>query len=127
MRRTLIIALLVLAVSLAACLAGAGYVGRSVAEADGLRAQAERAVSLGDGDGAARAIQTMGERWRARERVLELMTSHDALADVRGAVGDALICLDNGDTGECLRALSAAGVALERIRAAEAVRLANLS
>ena len=46
MRRTLIIALLVLAVSLAACLAGAGYAGRSVAAADGLRAQAERADEI---------------------------------------------------------------------------------
>ena len=126
MRRTLIIALLVLAVSLSACYAGAGYVGKSVDEADDLRSQAVHAVSLGDRDGAARLIQAMDARWRARARVLELMTSHDTLADVRGAIGDALICLNNGDAGECLRALSAAGVALERIRVTEAVRLVNL-
>ena len=64
--------------------------------------------------------------WLERERVLELLTSHDALSEIRGGIEDALLCLERGEALEFARAMAGVRAGLERLRMAEAVRLMNL-
>ena len=126
MRRTLIIALAVLALSVSVCAVGATAVHGALGQADGLRQQAVQAMRLGDAAGALRAMQSLHQLWGAQWRKLELVTSHDALSDVQGSIEDALVCLEHGEQLEFLRAVSDMSTALGRIRATESVRLMNL-
>ena len=126
MRRTIIAALAALALSLGLCAAGTSAVNRAVAEAERLRQSAEHAARLGDVDTAKSELRALYDHWERRGRVLELVTSHDALFDARGGIVDARLCLENGDRGEFLRASAALAVALERLRVTEAFRWENL-
>ena len=126
MRRTAIFALVVLALAAGIVSSGATAVNAAVRDAGALLQRAETAICRGDGPEAVRAIDALDGYWRERVRMLEALTSHDVLYDVRDAIGDAALCLANGDSQECLRALTGAGAALERIRVAEAVRWMNL-
>ena len=126
MRRTLITALVVLIISIALCVASTCAVGVAVKRADDLRLQAEHAAKLGDRAGALKQVLAMSESWQSASRWLELMTSHDTLSDVRVAIEDARICLENNERAEFLRASEAVAAALERLRATEALRLMNL-
>ena len=126
MRRTLVIAAVVLALSIALCAVSAALVGRVIGGAESLRLSAMRAAEAGD---LARARALAGQLlsdWQADEKTMELITAHDALGEVEASLQDALICLDAGNAVEFLRAASEAGAALHRIRVAEAVRLMNL-
>ena len=126
MKRTMILAAAVLALAVILCLTGTAAVDRAVDEAEELRQTAENAARTGDLTAAIRSAQALRDHWDDRGKVLELITSHDALSDVRGALTDALLCLEHGEIEEFFRASAAAGVALERIRVTEAVRWGNL-
>lgn len=126
MRRTLITALAVLIIAIALCVASTWAVGGAVKRADDLRLSAEHAAKLGDRAGALKQVLAMSESWQSDNRWLELMTSHDALSDVRVAIDDARVCLENNERAEFLRACAVMAAALERLRATESVRLMNL-
>ena len=119
-------ALIVLVLSVALCAVSTLAVGRAVGRAEALRLSAERAARLGDADGALSQMRALEANWREDGRWLELVTSHDALSDVRGGIADALLCLEAGNRTEFLRASAAVAAALERLRATEAVRMMNL-
>ena len=126
MKRTIILAAAVLLLAAAVCGLAASAVSRAVDEAEALRQAAEQAARQGDLTAAGQSVRTLLDRWDDRGRVLELITSHDALADVRGPMTDALLCLEQGQVEEFVRASAAARVALDRIRATEALRWENL-
>ena len=126
MKRTLIVALVVLALSVAAISAGIAAVSDAIERAGQLGAIAANAARMGDSRSALSAIAALDAHWRARSRILELFTAHDALSEVQSAIGDAGLCAEAGEDLECLRALARTAAALERIRVAEAARLANL-
>ena len=126
MHRTLITALVVLVLSLAICGVSTWAVGSAARRADAMRVSAERAANQGDEVEALRATLAMQQRWQSDSLWLELMTSHDALSDVRSAIADALACLENGSRAEFLRASAVIAAALDRLNATEAVRLMNL-
>lgn len=126
MRRTLIIALAALVLSVALCIVGTAAVNRAVSEAEGLRQDAERAARLGDVDSARSALRALYDHWERRGKVLELITSHDALLEARADIADALLCLENGEKTEFYRASAALAVSLESLRVTEALRWENL-
>ena len=126
MKRTIMLAAAVLALALTLCAVGSAAVNQAVNEAEMLRHAAEQAARQGDMTAAIRSAQALRDHWDDRGKALELITSHDALSDVRGALTDALLCLEHGEIEEFFRASAAAGVALERIRVTEAVRWGNL-
>lgn len=126
MRRTLILALLALLLSAALCALGTASVSRAVDAAEGYLHRAECDARAGELDSAAEAIRALELDWRRRWPMLELLTVHDALADVEGAAADARICLENGSPGEFYRAAAGLTAQLKRVRDTEAVRLANL-
>ena len=126
MRRTIVIASVVLALALALCTAGALAVNRAVAGAGALLEQARRAARLGDIDAARARARELYEFWERRGRVLELITSHDALFDARSGIEDARACLEQGEREEFFRAAAAVAIQLERLRITEAFRWANL-
>ena len=126
MRRTLLTALLVLLLALAVCLGGTRAVAGAVGRADTLRQEAERAARLGDTAGALQRVEAMISSWREDGRWLELVTSHDALSDIQGAMNDARQCLENHARAEFLRASATLAADLERLRITEAARVVNL-
>ena len=126
MKRTIILAAVVLALAVTLCCAGTAAVESAVDQAEALRQTAEDAARRGDITAAIRSAQALCDHWDERGRVLELITSHDALSDVRGPLTDALLCLEQGQLVEFFRTSAAAGVALERIRVTEAFRWENL-
>ena len=126
MKRTVFLALLALAFSAVLCVTGTCSVNRAVRRVEALRIQAEQAARAGDLETAAAQLRTMAGDWRRREKVLELVTAHDALSDVQGAIADALICLENGERVEFYRSSAALGAALERMGVTESVRFMNL-
>ena len=126
MRRTLILAVAVLALSVALCAAGAGAVSRAVESAAGYLEEAKRDARDGDLAGAAEQLRALSGDWQRRGRALELVAAHDALSDVKAAAEDALLCLEYGQDAEFARACAGVEAALERMRMAEAVRVMNL-
>ena len=126
MRRTLIAAVAVLATSLMLCAASAMLVERSVDNAVQYLASAQKAARTGDTAQARTHMRRLSDQWEADGRWLELLTAHDALADVRGDIADALLCLDSGDRQEFLRACAGVSADLERLKMTEAVRVMNL-
>lgn len=126
MRRTIIIALTVLALAVALCAVGTGAVNRAVAGAQALLEDATRAARLGDVNAAREAVRALGAHWDRRGRVLELITSHDALYEARGGIEDARICLEQGEKDEFFRAAANVAIQLERLKVTESLRWANL-
>ena len=120
------IAIAVLALSAALCLASANAVNGAVTRAGNLLREAETAARHGDTAGALRRVRTMEADWRADGRWLELVTAHDALTEIQGGIADARLCLENGDRHEFLRAGAGVAAALERLSVTEAVRWMNL-
>lgn len=126
MRRILITALAVLAISTAICLISAWAVSGATQRAEDLRQSAEHAAKLGDTEGAMKYTRAMKEAWQRESRWLELIISHDDLSDVQSGIADAQACLENGDRDDFLRASAAVAAVLERLRTAESLRLTNL-
>lgn len=126
MRRTIVVALAVLALACALCGAGTHLVHRAATEADTLYRQAERAARLGDTNGAMEAVDALEAKWRQRRPALELLTGHDALSDVQASIADARVCLENNQRVEFLRACAAAREALEYLMATESLHVLNL-
>lgn len=126
MRRTIIIALTVLALAVALCAVGTCAVDRAVAGAEKLLETARHSEYVGDVDRARAAMEELYAFWEKRGRVLELITSHDALYEARGGIEDARICLEQGQREEFFRASAAVAIQLERMRITEAFRWANL-
>ena len=126
MRRTIIVAVVVFALAASACAAGSAALGGTVRRAEALGQQAAEAVRAGDFRTAVDRARGMLTLWQAKWPVLELLTAHDALSEVRGSIEDALTCLEAGDALEGLRALGGTTAALERIRITESIRLMNL-
>ena len=126
MRRTFIVALVVLILSAALCAASAVAVRGAVGSADALRLQAVRAAEAGNAPEAMAAAQQLMAHWKACGRFMELVTSHDALGDVEADIADAIICLKDRDLPEFRRAAARVEASLRRIRIAESARLLNL-
>lgn len=126
MRRTVIAALAALILSLALCVAGVTAVNRAADELQALRLTVERDARLGNAAAARRGMRTIDEKWARWEGPLKLIVSHDALDEVRLAVADATICLEQGRREDFFRASAAAGIAIDRIRSEEAIRWENV-
>ena len=126
MRRTIVAAILVLALALGLCALGHAAVNKAVAEAEELLDSARRAARLGDIDTARLHVRKLYDSWQKRWGALELIASHDALFDARAGIQDALTCLEQGDRGEFFRAGAGLQVQLERLRDSESLRWANL-
>ena len=126
MRRTLMLAVVTFALSVALCAAGAGAVRRAVSSASAYLEEARQAVQIGDMDGAARSLRALKQDWQRRGHLLELVTAHDALSDVKSAAQDALLCLQYGQSAEFSRACAGLEAALEKMRMTEALRVMNL-
>ena len=126
MRRTTLIAAAVFLLSVALIASGTLAVAQATDRAGALLQAAAEAEQRGSASEALRQMTALQRYWREQSGVLELTTSHDALADVQGGIADALICLETGAHAEFLRACAAVNTALERLRSTEAVRLMNL-
>ena len=126
MRRTMLMAATVLVTAVALILTGTLSVNRATQRAGMLLQASAEAARWGDLGEAFRQMTALEGWWRQQAARLELMTSHDALADVRGGILDALLCLSEGERVEFLRSCVDIGMALERLRAAESPRLMNL-
>ena len=126
MRRTLWIALGVLVVSLALCIVSTKLTGKAMDDAEARLQSVEEAARAGDTREALTRMTRLRDKWRGWSHTLELTMSHDALADVERGIVDALLCLENDDPREFLRAAAGVRVALTRIRVTESLRLMNL-
>ena len=68
----------------------------------------------------------MAVLWRKKEPFLEVMTSHDAIHEVKLGIIEAQICLECGDHDDFLRTISIAGEGLEHMESVEMLSLSNL-
>ena len=126
MRRTLILTLAVLSCALAVCWVSRGTLNATVDEARLLHDQALLAENSGDSGRAVELLVRLAQLWRDRERLLELLASHDALHDVAAAITEARICLECRDHDDFLRTMSTVNMGLEHLMDEEAVRWENL-
>lgn len=126
MRSTLIALLVVVALAAGVCACARAHVLRSTDELEDMRAAAAERLRVDDARGALQAIAALERRWAEVVPSLEIFASHDALHEVACELSDARVCLEAGDVDDCLRSLVRLGGALEHIRAAEEISLANL-
>ena len=126
MRRTLIVTLAVLAVSVAVCLLGMRALDGTVARAQALKNEAVLAAEEGDIDRAKALMIQLAELWKDRSDALEMLASHDALHEVTTGIVEAQICLECGNHDDFLRTISVMGESLGHICDVEAFRLSNL-
>ena len=127
MKRTLVLTLGVLAVSLAVCLWGGRTLNHVIREADALRSAAVLAAETGDADRAKELMLRLARLWRDRSDAMEMLASHDALHEVTTGILEAQICLECGDHDDFLRNMAVMGEALGHLVDEQAFRLANLS
>ena len=126
MRRTLILTLLVFALSFAVCLSASVFLKDTIEEVRFLHNEAVRYVEMENPARAKEIMVQMAELWRKKEPVLSMISSHDAIHDVKIGIIEAQICLECGDHDDFLRTISIAGEGLEHMASAEKLSLSNL-
>ena len=126
MRRTMILTLTVLTISLSICAVSLLIMAGIVDQARTLRSEAILAVQKGNSVRAQEILVELAELWREKSDLLEILTSHDALHEVKTGIIEAQICLECDDHDDFLRTLSTVGEGLEHIFDVEAIRLSNL-
>jgi len=125
-RRTLILTLSVLILALSACAGASAYLRDVIGEVRYLHNEAVRRVESGETDKAKEIMVQMAILWREKEPFLEVITSHDAIHEVKLGIIEAQICLECDDHDDFLRTISIAGEGLEHMESVEMLSLSNL-
>lgn len=126
MRRTLILTLTVLILSLGSCAGSAAFLGGVIEQARYLHNEAVRYVEADDPTKAKELMVELAALWRKKEPILEILTSHDAIHEVKLGIVEAQICLECGDHDDFLRTISITGEGLEHMKSTEALSFSNL-
>jgi hypothetical protein len=126
MKRTLILTMLVLILSLSVCTGTSAVLGHIIEETRYLHNEAVRCVENNDTEKAAEIMVQLATLWREKEPFLEMITSHDAIHEVKLGIIEAQICLECGDHDDFLRTISIAGEGLEHMDSVESLSLSNL-
>lgn len=126
MRRTLFLTLSVLFISVAICTASLITLNDTMEKARILRSEAVLAVESDDPERAKEIMVELAELWKEKADILEILTSHDALHEVKTGIIEAQICLECGDHDDFLRTISIVGEGLEHMNDVEALTLSNL-
>ena len=126
MKRTLLLTLAVLALSVLSCVGSSLFLGSVIEEVRWLHNEAVRCVENGQHSRAAEIMVQMATLWREKESLLEMITSHDAIHEVKLGIIEAQICLECGDHDDFLRTIAITGEGLEHMRSVEALSLSNL-
>lgn len=126
MRRTLLLTACVLIVSLSICTISLLTLTQILDQARALRSEAILAVEEDNPTRAAEIMVELAELWKEKENLLEVLTSHDALHEVKTGIIEAQICLECGDHDDFLRTISVVGEGLEHISDVEAISVSNL-
>lgn len=126
MRRTLLLTVFTLLLAIAVCALSAHFLGDVIDEMRYLHNEAVRCVESDDTDAAREIMVRMAMLWREKEPFLEMMTSHDAIHEVKLGIIEAQICLECDDHDDFLRTIAIAGEGLEHMRSTEALSFSNL-
>lgn len=126
MRRTIIITSSVLIISLCICAFTCIFLGDVIEKARYLHNEAVYCVESEDTVQAKELMVELAALWREKEPVLEIITSHDAIHEVKLGIIEAQICLECGDHDDFLRTISIVGEGLEHMRSTEALSFSNL-
>lgn len=126
MRRTLVITLCVLVLALSVCTGASRFLENVISQERFLHNEAVRYVESGKTEKAREIMVQMAALWREKEPVLEILTSHDAIHEVKLGIIEAQICLECGDHDDFLRTISIAGEGLEHMKSVEMLSLSNL-
>lgn len=126
MRRTLVITLCVLVLALSICTGCSLFLKNVIGDVRHLHNEAVRYVESGNPEKARELMIQMATLWREKEPILEILTSHDAIHEVKLGIIEAQICLECGDHDDFLRTISIAGEGLEHMRSVEMLSLSNL-
>lgn len=126
MRRVLILTLAVFLVSMAICTTSLLTLNSIIDEARELRSEAVLSVENNDVRHAKEVMVELAMLWKEKAGILEFITSHDALHEVKTGIIEAQICLECDDHDDFLRNISLVGEGLEHIFDVEALRFSNL-
>ena len=126
MKRTLTLTLAVLFFALAVCTGGSIFLRDVIGKVRHLHNEAVRCVEADDIASAKQLMVEMAVLWRRKEPFLEVITSHDAIHEVKLGIIEAQICLECGDHDDFLRTISIAGEGLEHMESVEMLSLSNL-
>ena len=126
MRRTAIMTLSVFLIAVAICTVSLLMMSNIVERARILRSEAILAVEDDDPERAKELMVELAELWKDKSGLLEVLTSHDALHEVKTGIIEAQICLECGDHDDFLRTISTVGEGLEHIYDVEALSISNL-
>lgn len=126
MRRTTIMTLSVFLIAVAICTGSLLMMSNIVEHARTLRSEAILAVEDDDPERAKELMVELAELWKDKSGLLEILTSHDALHEVKTGIIEAQICLECGDHDDFLRTISTVGEGLEHIYDVEALSISNL-
>ena len=126
MKRTLILTLTVFILSLSVCAGTSAALGRIIEETRYLHNEAVRFVENNEPEKAAEIMVQLAALWREKEPFLEMITSHDAIHEVKLGIIEAQICLECGDHDDFLRTISITGEGLEHMDSVESLSLSNL-
>lgn len=126
MRRTAIMTLSVFLIAVAICAVSLLMMSNIVERARTLRSEAILAVEEEDPERAKELMVELAELWKDKSGLLEVLTSHDALHEVKTGIIEAQICLECGDHDDFLRTISTVGEGLEHIYDVEALSISNL-
>lgn len=113
-------------IAVAICTVSLLMMSNIVERARTLRSEAILAVEDDDPERAKELMVELAELWKDKSGLLEVLTSHDALHEVKTGIIEAQICLECGDHDDFLRTISTVGEGLEHIYDVEALSISNL-
>ncbi|MGN1007241.1 MAG: DUF4363 family protein [Aristaeellaceae bacterium] len=125
MRRTILITLTTLLISLALCTMSHIHVTRVVKHARHLRTEAIEAIDVDDAQRAETVLVELAGFLDEEQGWLEVLCEHDDLHEIKAAIIDAQASIEFGITDDFYQAIYRFGESLEHIADVESVRLTN--
>ena len=125
MRRTILITLTTLLISLALCTMSHIRVTRVVKHARHLRTEAIEAIDVDDAQRAETVLVELAGFLDEEQGWLEVLCEHDDLHEIKAAIIDAQASIEFGITDDFYQAIYRFGEGLEHIADVESVRLTN--
>lgn len=126
MKRLTIITCVVLAVSLAICVASMWMLDRILDDAHTKVTEVFVSMEQGDVTRAREGLVALATLWDEKADLLEMLCSHDDLHEVKERIIQAEICVEYTDMEDFYASVALIGEGIEHIRDQEALSLTNL-
>lgn len=126
MRSTVIGVSIVTVICLAICVLALLFVNDVTEKSEDMRAHILELVDSGRDDEARHELSELKKYWKSKEKILEIITSHEDIHDVSRQLAEAEVTLSEGEYDDFIKSMAALSEMLEHIYQEEQLRITNI-